>query len=664
MMDKKKRMQYLIEQLNIASDAYYGGKAEYMSNYEWDKMFDELEQLENDTGVFLPNSPTQVISRSATDDSKNSVGIKETHEYAALSLAKTKSIAELQAWAGEKKIWLSWKLDGLTLVLTYDNGFLTKILTRGNGITGTNITYMKDVIKGFPNKISYKGHLVVRGEALISYSDFEKINEYTDENGGKYANPRNLASGTLALDPANIDIVKKRNLKFVAFSLVHVDEKIVSWGERMRFLDELGFFTVERSETCASALPIIIDDWSKKVEEGQLDTPVDGLVICYDDTEYAATGNVTGHHATRAGLAFKWQDEVAITMLDHIEWSCAASVITPIAIFSPDRLEGTIVSRASLCNISEMKRLGIGKDKYTKLKIIKANKIIPKCVGVVEKEGTFTVPKKCPVCQEKTEILTSADGKTETLHCTNAECPAKKLRNFMRFVSRQGMDIEGLSTKTLLLFINKGLITTYESIYSLSNHLNDICNLTGFGNKSCSNLMNAIDRSKKVLPANFIFSLGIPLIGLDAAKRIVQGIGFASFLERVNKEEAFDDIKGIGIEKSNAIRSWFANPKNRQSFDALIELLEIENVNSSKNKERKCEGLTFVITGNVHMFMNRKEFIEYVEKQGGNVVGSVSKKTNYLVNNDMNSLSSKNNKAKELGIPIISEEEFVKRFGK
>lgn len=663
-MDKNSRMQYLIEQLNLASDAYYGGEAEYMSNYEWDRMFDELSVLENETGIFLPNSPTQAISRSRMDDIKSVGGNKELHEYMALSLAKTKNVSELQSWAGEKKIWLSWKLDGLTLVLTYDNGILTKILTRGDGVTGINITYMKEAIEGFPTEIAYKGHLVVRGEALILYSDFERINEYFDDGNGKYANPRNLASGTLALDPANIDIVKERCLKFLSFSLVHVDDKIVSWGERMNFLDHLGFSTVEREETDANSLPTIINAWSQKVERGQIDTPVDGLVICYDDTEFAATGSVTGHHATRAGLAFKWQDEVAITTLEHIEWSCAASVITPVAVFTPVRLEGTNVSRASLCNISEMERLGIGEDGHTRLKIIKANKIIPKCVGVVETRGSYIIPQRCPVCHEKTEVLVSSDGKTKTLHCINSDCPAKRLRNFVRFVSRKGVNIEGLSRQTLLLFINMGFITNYESIYSLSDYSNEICNLSGFGDKSCSNLMKAIERSRKVSPVNLLYALNIPLIGLDAAKRIIQSIGYNGFIDRINRKMDFSDINGIGMEKSNAIKTWFDNPDNDSTFNLLTKILQVDDSDLLYNTEKKCYGLTFVITGNVYIFANRTEFIEYVEKQGGSVTGSISKKTNYLVNNNVDSSSSKNSKAKELGISVISEEEFVNLFGK
>jgi DNA ligase (NAD+) len=311
-----------------------------------------------------------------------------------------------------------------------------------------------------------------------------------------------------------------------------------------------------------------------------------------------------------------------------------------------------------------MERLGIGADGNTTLKIIKANKIIPKCVGVTEAKGSYVIPDRCPVCHEKTEVLTSSDGKTKTLHCTNDECPAKKLRNFVRFVSRQGMDIEGLSIKTLLLFINQGYITTYESIYELSNYEEDIRNLPGFGDKSCSNIMNAIEHSKEVSAIPFIYALGIPLIGTDAAKRIIQKIGYQGFVDRTNQREAFDDIDGIGAEKSNAINAWFDNPQNRCTFDALNKILVIRDEKPSEDAERKCVGFTFVITGDVHVFKNRAEFVAYVEKQGGNVTGSVSSKTNYLVNNDAESTSSKNRKAKALGVPIISEEEFVTRFGR
>lgn len=661
-MDKIERMQYLIEQLNIASDAYYGGKSEYISNYEWDQMFDELTKLEDKSGLVLPGSPTHDISRAKSDDLSVNSNDKETHEFPALSLAKTKSIEDLQLWAGDFSVWLSWKLDGLTLVLTYDEGYLTKILTRGNGYVGSNITYMKNAIKGFPLFIPYTRHLVVRGEALIKYSDFEYINNLLEND--KYANPRNLASGTLALDATNISIVKERNVNFIAFTLVYIEDRLVSWGDRMDFLDNLGFTTVKRAKITSPDIPKIVEEWTTLVESGTVDTPVDGLVVCYDDTEYATGGNVTGHHATRAGFAFKWQDTVSITMLDHIEWSCAASVITPVAVFQPVQLEGTTVSRASLCNISEMERLGIGANKMTQLKIIKANKIIPKCIGVEYARGKYTIPTECPICGAKTEIVRSLDGSTKVLRCINEDCPAKNLRRFTRFVSRKGMDIDGLSIKTLLLLINHGFIRRYEDIYSISNYQNEICHLDGFGTKSCQNLIEAIERSRTVAPENFIYALGIPLIGEDAAKKIVKNIGFEEFCRRINQKQTFADINNIGAEKSNSIIKWFKNETNKSTFFQLLQILKINYIQTSPEGTKKCAGINFAITGNVFAFTNRLEFIKYVESEGGTVTSSISTKTNYLVNNDILSKSSKNEKAKKLGIPIISEQTFLSLFGK
>ncbi len=660
-MDKLERMRYLIKQLNIASDAYYGGKGEFISNFEWDHMFDELSALERELGFVYPDSPTHDISRSSEDDSAEGNDNKEPHEFPALSLAKTKQIEDLQSWAGDMDIWLSWKLDGLTLVLTYDDGQLTKILTRGNGHTGTNITYMKNAISGFPKKIAYSGHLVVRGEAIISYSDFEYINDLLEND--KYANPRNLASGTLALDETNVNLVKERKVQFIAFTLVYTQNTIPSWGGRLDFLDQLGFSTVERTKLNAGSLPAMVKQWTERVEAGKLDTPVDGLVISYDDTQYAAGGSVTGHHATRAGLAFKWQDTVAVTMLDHIEWSCASSLITPVAIFEPVRLEGTTVSRASLCNISEMERLGIGANGQTLLKIIKANKIIPKCIGVEQAQGDYEIPAQCPVCRAATQIVVSPDGITKVLRCTNVNCSAKKLRRFTRFVSRKGMDIEGLSIKTLLEFINHGFVRCFEDIFSLSAYRDEICSMDGFGTKSCENLLRAIEKSRRVKPEQLIYALSIPLIGEDAAKRIVKTIGFDSFCKRISQGEGFEDISGIGSERSQAILRWYAVEENQSTFAKLIGLLQIENAQAADSDTRRCSGLTFCITGNVNVFPNRASFKAYVEKEGGTVTGSVSAKTNYLVNNDLHSTSAKNLNAKKLGVSIISEQDFINMFG-
>ena len=627
MEELKKRCEELVKKLNEASRAYYGGQEEVMSNYEWDAMFDELASLEAETGYVLPDSPTQ-----NTGIEENN-GDREPHEFPALSLAKTKKVYDLQK---------------------------SKIVTRGNGTVGTNITYLKNAIAGFPLKINYQGHMVVRGEATISYTDFALLNDTIEDDDEKYANPRNLASGTLALDDP--EKVRERHVHFNAFTLVYLDDPLKSWGERMDLLEREGFTVIDREAVTAESLPEAISRWTAKVESGEMDIPVDGLVICYDDTDYAATGSVTGHHATRAGYAFKWQDVSAKSKLSYVEWSCAASTISPVAVFEPVLLEGTTVSRASLCNISEMERLGIGKS--CTLEVIKANKIIPKCIGVTEAEGEFEIPKTCPVCGAPTEIRISEKSKTKTLHCTNPDCSAKHVKKFTRFVSKSGMDIDGLSIQTMLRFMNEGFISDFADIYHLSEHAEVIRNLDGFGEKSCDNMMRAIEKSRRVHPVNFIYAICIPMFGLDAGKKIVSAIGFDGFLKRLKDGTGFEDIEGIGPEKSGSAMDWYANPKNQQSLDALLKEIVIEKVDLKPEAGGKCEGLTFVITGDVHHFKNRDEFKGYVEKTGGKVTGSVTSKTNYLVNNDVNSTSSKNRKAKELSVPIISEDEFVERFGR
>lgn len=653
MEDYRKRCAELVKKLNESSEVYYNGGEEIIPNYEWDAMFDELAALEAQTGYILPDSPTQ-----KTGFEENN-GEKEPHEFPALSLAKTKQVSELVKWAEDKEVWLSWKLDGLTLVLTYDNGKLARILTRGNGAVGTNITYLKNSIKGFPLKIKYKGHLVVRGEAVISYSDFELINAMVEDDDEKYANPRNLASGTLSLDDP--EKVKERRVCFHAFTLVYLEEPLVRWGERMDFLEREGFTVVDRERVDAGSIPEAVERWSGKVERGEMDLPVDGLVICYDDTEYAAQGSVTGHHATKGGYAFKWQDVSALSKLLYVEWSCAASTISPVAVFEPVQLEGTTVSRASLCNLSEMERLGIGEE--CTLEIIKANKIIPKCISVKEASGKVVIPSKCPVCGAETKIHTSEKSKTRTLHCTNPECSAKHVKKFTRFVSKTGMDIDGLSIQTILRFMNEGFIGDFADIYRLSKYADTIRQMEGFGDKSCENMMRAIEKSRVANPVSFIYALCIPMIGVDAGKKIVAQCGFEGFLERLGKGLGFEDIDGIGPEKSGSALLWYENEKNRSSLKELLKEVTIEKVDLKPDKEGKCAGLTFVITGDVHHYKNRDEFKAYVEAGGGKVTGSVTSKTDYLVNNDAQSSSSKNRKAKELGIPIITEDEFVSRFG-
>lgn len=654
-MDKKERILELISLLNKASEAYYGGNDEMMSNYEWDSFFDELSSLETETGMIFPNSPTQKVSSEVVSDSGNQNRV--VHEFPALSLAKTKSIDDLKAWAMDKDVWISYKLDGLTLVLTYDEGVLSTIVTRGSGIEGNNITYLKDVISGFPQKVSYKGHLVVRGEATISYTDFDNINALIDDDE-KYANPRNLASGTLALDDPKK--VLERHVCFNAFTLVHIDDDISSWGKRMTFLEKEGFITVEHEMCNKDTIPLLVEKFTRKVEEGKMDIPVDGLVICYEDNDYSKGGSVTGHHATRAGLAFKWADVSAFSKLSYVEWSCAVSTISPVAVFEPVSLEGTTVSRASLCNISEMERLGIGDECV--VEVIKANKIIPKVISVKESSNSFIIPDKCPVCGEETKILVSEKSKTKTLHCTNKDCTAKWGQKFARFVSKTGMDIDGLSIQTMLKFINMGYLRDFSDIFHLNSHAGEIMAMEGFGEKSTKNMLDAIDQARKVKAINFIYSLCIPMIGLDAAKKLVGYMGFDGIIERLKSNAGFEDIDGIGKEKSSSIISWYQEEKNKSVLEKLLLEVEIQD-GEAKKAEGNLLNLTFVITGDVHSFKNRDEFKTYVEANGGKVAGSVSNKTAYLVNNDVLSNSSKNKKAKELGIPIISEDEFIELFG-
>jgi DNA ligase (NAD+) len=662
-MEKSDRIKELVEILNKASDAYYNDRDEIMSNYEWDAMYDELSALEAETGIILPDSPTV---KTGAEENVGS-GAREAHEYPALSLAKSKDVNVIRKWAGDRALWLSWKMDGLTLVLTYDDGKLTKIMTRGNGTTGTNITYFADYIKGYPTTIKDKGHLVVRGEAVISYTDFNTINSMIDNPDEQYANPRNLVSGTLGLDVSRAKEVADRGVTFHAFTLVHTDEEILSWGKRMDYLADLGFTVVDREPTDSEHLQETIDKWTATVRSGKMDIPVDGLVVTFDDTEYASTGSVTGHHATNAGMAFKWQDTEAETVLDHIEWSCAAFAISPVAVFDPVSLEGTTVTRASLCNISEMKRLGIGEDRKTNITVIKSNMIIPKVIRADAHGTMFNIPEKCPVCSAPTEIVTSAKTDTETLHCTNPDCTAKHIQKYTRFVSKTGMDIDGLSIRTLMRFINEGYISDFADIYNISAYKDQIIELDGFGEKSFANLIASVDKARKRHPANFIYALCIPMIGLDAAKRLIAFYGTNGFFEKIKEinlsSEIFAEVNGIGIERSTAIVKWISEPKNTALLEKLLSIVELDNIEKAGEKTGTCAGLTFVITGDVHIFKNRDEFKAYVESQGGHVAGSVSGKTSYLVNNDINSTSSKNTKAKSLGVEIITEDTFVEKFG-
>lgn len=654
MEEKLLQMKSLVERLNQASDSYYNGKGELMTDYEWDALFDQLKRLEEETGEILPDSPTNRVSEDSI------VGKKEEHEFAALSLAKTKQVSDLVKWAEDRPIWISWKLDGLTLVVTYDGGKLTKIVTRGNGHIGTNITHLAPAISGIPATISENGHLVVRGEAVISYTDFE---QFIIESEGDYANPRNLASGSLTLK--DIEEVKQRHIQWIPFTLVYTERELTSWGERMQMLKDLGMNPVERERIdhpTTENIQLEIDKFTEKVTSKKNPFPVDGLVICYDDTAYAATGSVTGHHATRAGFAFKWQDEHADTVLDHIEWSCAASTITPVAVFKPVELEGTTVQRASLCNVSECERLGIG-DKGTRLQVIKANKIIPKVINITEVVGSFVIPAECPVCHAPAVVRESESG-TKTLHCTNAACPAKQLKKFARFVSKEGINIDGISEQTVWKFINHGFIREYADFYKLKNYAFEISCFEGFGKKSVSNLLESVEKSRHTDGRHLLYALNIPLCGGDVAKKLLSRYKVKELIETARlsmSDDEFASIDGIGPEKSAKFIAWFKDDVHFQHVQHLLSELIIEEQKPVETGN-KCQGLTFVVTGDVHHYKNRNELKAYIESQGGKVTGSVSKSTNFLINNDAASQSSKNKKAHELNIPIITEDEFIEKF--
>lgn len=654
MEEKLLQMKSLVERLNQASDSYYNGKGELMTDYEWDALFDQLKRLEEETGEILPDSPTNRVSEDSI------VGKKEEHEFAALSLAKTKQVSDLVKWAEDRPIWISWKLDGLTLVVTYDGGKPTKIVTRGNGHIGTNITHLAPAISGIPGTISEKGHLVVRGEAVISYTDFE---QFIIESEGDYANPRNLASGSLTLK--DIEEVKQRHIQWIPFTLVYTERELTSWGERMQMLKDLGMNPVERERIdhpTTENIQLEIDKFTEKVTSKKNPFPVDGLVICYDDTAYATTGSVTGHHATRAGFAFKWQDEHADTVLDHIEWSCAASTITPVAVFKPVELEGTTVQRASLCNVSECERLGIG-DKGTRLQVIKANKIIPKVINITEVVGSFVIPNECPVCHAPAVVRESESG-TKTLHCTNAACPAKQLKKFARFVSKEGINIDGISEQTVWKFINHGFIREYADFYKLKNYAFEISCFEGFGKKSVSNLLESVEKSRHTDGRHLLYALNIPLCGGDVAKKLLSRYKVKELIETARLsmfDDEFASIDGIGPEKSAKFIAWFKDDVHFQHVQHLLSELIIEEQEPVETGN-KCQGLTFVVTGDVHHYKNRNELKAYIESQGGKVTGSVSKSTNFLINNDAASQSSKNKKAHELNIPIITEDEFIEKF--
>lgn len=697
----EKQMIELVERLNAASEAYYGGKKELMSNLEWDELFDKLVMLEKETGIILPDSPTQKVGIA-----EEVVGKKEQHEFPALSLAKTKEISEFEKWSEGKPIWMSWKLDGLTLVLTYDDGKLSKVATRGNGTIGTNITHLADGINGIPKSISNKGHLVVRGEAVISYNSFDR---FIEETGEDYANPRNLASGSLNLK--DVEELRKRCVEFIAFALVHIDEVIYNdkgedvsneWGARMCHLQYLGFNVVEHISCNTEESPVSITDgierFTNLLEEGKMPYPVDGLVIVYDDTEYAKTGSVTGHHATKAGFAFKWKDEMKETILEGIEWSASRTgLINPVALLKPVELEGTTVSRATLHNVSYIldKDICVGDI----VKCYKANKIIPKIHGSVTSENErevywnemdfadilaeHNIPNICPVCGRDAKIQQSEKSGTLTLHCENEDCGAKRIGQLERFVCKDALNIEGLSGAKLKDLLQGGFISNRLDLLNMADAesiTNDkgenLVNRAGWGKQSVENLVKVINKScKEVSFERFIYSMGIPNVGSGQAKVIYgyflhneenKGKDYViNLFNELSTGESFEFIDGIGEVIQNSLMNWFeinVHDDYASGCDSEVSLildkLSFREPEEKTNDSQVFKGMNFVITGSVTHYANRDKLKAEIEGYGGKVTGSVTSKTNFLINNDVTSTSGKNKKAKELGVRIISEEEY------
>ena len=645
-----KRMKELGEKLREASRAYYQEDREIMPNVEYDALYDELSALEKETGIVLADSPTVNVGYEAVEQLP-----KEEHERPMLSLDKTKEREALREFIGEHPTLLSWKLDGLTIVLTYENGELIKAVTRGNGIVGEVITNNARVFKNIPLKISFKGRLVLRGEAIITYSDFEKINETIGDADAKYKNPRNLCSGSVR--QLNNEITAKRNVRFYAFSLVSAEgvDFRNSREVQFRWLNKQGFEVVEYRKVTAETLDEAMDYFAEAVTTN--DFPSDGLVALYDDIAYGESLGTTAKFPRNA-MAFKWADEMRDTRLLEIEWSPSRTgLINPVAIFEPVELEGTTVSRASVHNISIMKelKLGIGDT----IRVYKANMIIPQIAKNLTGSGNAPIPHTCPACGQETIVKKEND--VECLFCVNPGCPAKKIKSFGLFTSRDAMNIDGLSEATLEKFIARGFIHDFGDIFEISRYKDEIVEMEGFGQKSYDNLMESLERAKETTLPRVIYSLGIANIGLANAKVICRH--FDNDLDRIRHAslEEVSDIDTIGPVIAGNLVAYFKDEDNNRRLDHLMSFLHIQE--DSPKQEQIFEGMNFVITGSLVHFGNRSEAKELIESLGGKVTGSVTKKTNYLINNDIQSNSSKNKKARELGIPILSEEDFRKLAG-
>ncbi|MEG1294424.1 MAG: NAD-dependent DNA ligase LigA [Clostridium sp.] len=649
MTDKKiDRIRELIRILRPAGRAYYQEDREVMSNYEYDKLYDELVALEQETGVVFGNSPTKQVGYEVVD-----VLPKERHEKPMLSLSKTKSGDELRDWLGDKKGLLSWKMDGLTIVLTYDHGILTKAVTRGNGEIGEVITGNARAFINVPSNIAFQGQLILRGEAVICYSDFRKLNEDIKEIDAKYKNPRNLCSGSVR--QLNSEITAQRNVRFFAFSLVLADGMDFknSRKEQFLWLKSEGFDVVDFKEVTAGNLLETIEEFSEAIVHN--DIPSDGLVLLYDDIDYGESLGRTAKFP-RDSIAFKWADEILETTLRYIEWSASRTgLINPVAVFEPVELEGTTVSRASVHNISIMEALDLGIG--DRIMVYKANMIIPQIADNLTRSGAVEIPETCPVCGGKTEIRCVNDVKA--LYCTNPNCQVKKIKSFTLLTSRDALNIGGLSEATLEKLIGVGFIHEYADIFHLDRYRDEIVTMDGFGEKSYENLVTSVKKASDTMLQRVIYGLGVAGIGLANAKMLCRHFenNFEA-MRSANKEELMT-IDGIGDVLADAWIDFFQNDENNKMVNRLMDELTIEEP-VIKEESTLFDGMNFVITGAVEHFKNRKEIQALIESKGGRVTDSVTSKTTYLINNDTLSNSSKNKKAKELGIPILSEEDFVK----
>lgn len=651
-MDKSERIKDLVELLNKANKAYYQEANEIMTNFEYDKLYDELVGLEKETGMVLSNSPTvnvgyQVVSQLP----------KEQHNSPMLSLDKTKEVGALADFAGDRKCLLSWKMDGLTVVLTYENGELVKAVTRGNGLVGEVITNNAKTFKNIPISIPYKGRLTLRGEAIIKYSDFEQINREIEDADSKYKNPRNLCSGSVR--QLNSQVTAERNVNFVAFALINADDVDFdnSIEQQYKWMESQGFQVVEYRVATRNSMEDAVKYFAGKIQT--YDYPSDGLVLMFDDIEYGLSLGTTAKFP-RNGIAFKWEDEQAETTLKYIEWSPSRTgLINPVAVFEPVELEGTTVSRASVHNISIMEELELGSG--DRIKVYKANMIIPQISENLTKSGIDDLPKECPVCGHATEV--KAENGIKTLYCPNSQCPAKHVKLFTLFVSRNGMNIDGLSEETLEKFIDAGYIKEFADIFHLDRYYEEIVATPGFGQKSYDNLMDSVEKARNVELSALIYSLGIPNIGSANAKLICKA--FNNNIEKIRSAsvEELIEIDGIGEIMAEKFCQYFADEDNIKKLDNLLKEVNIAEPEENTTPQN-MDGLTFVITGSVEHFANRNELKSYIEKHGGKVTGSVSAKTNYLINNDAMSASSKNKKAKQLGVEIVTEEVFLERWCK